>query len=481
MLEGQGFLKIIGLDPSSPSSYSKDYGDEYDVIMAPSRAVVEVIRDLGIARSAQIVGNNDQSELRGRRTVYLSLGAPIPSDAVACSLQRSAASQQVRVVIEQQLSLGYRHAWALPARIRQKNRTESAMCFGPATLAHSLTLGQPIWVENMWTESDITDVHNVLLSQYPGAHHVHSVDVLLQDQSRVSSFELKHLHREIRPGGSQILFVPSLVLDGEILEVLVRAGRAAAGLLGVVHRLRAPGGCPWDQEQDHRSLRPFLLEECHELLAVLAKTDPGRELTEELGDVLLQVLLHAVIASERGQFGAPEVMATLMEKMVRRHPHVFAGARAETPDDVEANWERIKRKSRRSECPGSLLESIPDTLPALLQAEKVQSVVSRVGFDWDSLDGPLDKVKEETGEFSSAVKSGDTTGRGEELGDLLFSIVNVARHLSISPEAELLGTVARFRNRFRQIEMEAGRRGIEVEDMTLEEMDQVWDDCKDGD
>jgi len=250
----------------------------------------------------------------------------------------------------------------------------------------------------------------------------------------------------------------------------------------VVARLRAPGGCPWDREQTHASLRTYLLEETYEVLAAIDADDMDA-LKEELGDLLLQILLHAQIATEDGDFRLIDTTRFVIEKMVRRHPHVFGGQKVADSTEVLRNWEQIKRQERQERQahhgaeipPKSLLSGIPKALPALARAMEVQRRAARVGFDWREIEPVLAKVNEELQELDQA-----TTGeeRAAEFGDLLFSLVNVARWEKIDAESALRESVARFTRRFATIEERAMRQGRSLEDMSLEEMDAIWEQAK---
>ncbi|WP_447977401.1 nucleoside triphosphate pyrophosphohydrolase [Candidatus Nitrospira bockiana] len=263
-------------------------------------------------------------------------------------------------------------------------------------------------------------------------------------------------------------------------------------LVELMARLRAPNGCPWDRKQTHESLKPYLIEETYEVLEAIDHDDPAR-LREELGDLLLQVLFHAQIRREAGQFGIEDVIAGLTEKLVRRHPHVFGtegdaqGVR--TPEDVKVRWEEIKKSERQEKGePHSALDGVPKTLPALLRASQVQARASRVGFDWKDLSPVLGKLEEELAEFREALAAGadaPDTGDGArreraeaELGDLLFTLVNVARFLKINPEEALRKTINRFTERFHYVEGQAAASGRPLERLSLDEMDILWEQAK---
>ncbi len=266
-------------------------------------------------------------------------------------------------------------------------------------------------------------------------------------------------------------------------------------LVHLMARLRAPDGCPWDRKQTHESLKPYLLEETYEVLETIDKQDEGK-LREELGDLLLQILFHSQIASERKTFSVEDVMQLLADKLVRRHPHVFGQKEdgALTPDQVYSNWEQIKKSERqRTGGPESALDGVPKTLPALLRAFQTQARASRVGFDWpqnsEGVHQVMGKVTEEIGELTDAYTARNNQNGDEErdaaqrhledeMGDVLFSLVNLARFLKVNPEDALRRATDRFADRFHFVEAEATRTGRTLESMTLTEMDSLWEQAK---
>ena len=244
-------------------------------------------------------------------------------------------------------------------------------------------------------------------------------------------------------------------------------------LVEVVARLRRE--CPWDRKQTHESIRPYLIEEAYEVAEAIGSGDDG-ELKEELGDLLLQVVFHARMAEERGAFSVGDVVKGLVEKLVRRHPHVFGEVEVEDAEEVLERWEEIKKKEGRE----SLLDGVPRSLPALLRARRVQEKASKVGFDWERAEGALGKLGEELGELEDAMRSGDRVRAEEELGDLLFSVVNLSRFLGLDPEWALHKAVDKFVARFKKVEEELAERGKDPREATLEEMDRIWDETKAG-
>lgn len=245
----------------------------------------------------------------------------------------------------------------------------------------------------------------------------------------------------------------------------------------IVRALRAPGGCPWDKKQDHHTLRPYVLEEACEVAEAIDSGDAGK-LREELGDLLLQIVLHAVIGEENGTFSLDDVARDISAKMIRRHPHVFSDVKVSGTEDVLRNWDAIKREEKGDDAPKSVLAGIPADLPALLRAQKMQVKAARVGFDWPKVEQAMAKIPEELAELTAAYRSGDRDTIEEEIGDLLFAVVNVARFLEVDPEGALARTTRKFSSRFRHIEEIARTAGKRLEDMTLAEMDALWEEAK---
>ena len=251
-------------------------------------------------------------------------------------------------------------------------------------------------------------------------------------------------------------------------------------LVKVMERLRGPGGCPWDAAQTHKSMVKGLIEEAYELAEAIEKED-AEEMMEELGDVLLQVVFHSIIAAEAGAFTFSEVANFLADKLIYRHPHVFGEKRVDSADAVIVNWEALKRKENGKVNRDSLLSGIPKTLPALLYALKIQSAASRAGFDWDSALGVIDKIREETEELTEAAAGNAVERIADEIGDLMFSVVNLARMFKVDPEAALRRTNRKFQARFAEIEKAARNRGVSVSEMPMDEKERVWQAAKSRD
>jgi tetrapyrrole methylase family protein/MazG family protein len=255
---------------------------------------------------------------------------------------------------------------------------------------------------------------------------------------------------------------PSL---GEQFEELAR----------IMEALRGPDGCPWDREQTRASVTPYLIEETYEVVEALDAGDP-RAIREELGDLLFQIVFHAQLAREQGEFTLNDVIEEIARKMVHRHPHVFGEAKAKDAEEVLSRWEaqKLREKGGRE----SVLEGVPRHLPALLRAHRIQEKAGRVGFDWKDTLGVLEKVEEEIREFRLALADGRSAVIEEEIGDLFFALVNLARFVKINPEDALRKTIGKFIHRFRHIEQQAAKQGKAVGDLTIEEMDALWEEAK---
>lgn len=301
-----------------------------------------------------------------------------------------------------------------------------------------------------------------LLDTYPAEHRVTVLSGLGSPEERIEEVPLHELdHRPF--GYLDSLFVPAISPLEDV--------RRFDGLYHVIERLHAPNGCPWDREQTHESLRPHLLEESYEALEAIDANDPDR-LTEELGDVLLQVLMHAAVAERLDEFTYADVNEHIARKLIRRHPHVFGEATASTAEEVYQNWEQLKKQEKPRD---SILDGVPVSLPALAASQSIQGRARRVGFDWPDIEGPLDKLREEIGEFARAADAGE---RADEFGDILFVLVNIADHLGMEAEQALRGANAKFRRRFAGVERLARERNLDLKDLDLAALDALWDEAK---
>lgn len=250
-------------------------------------------------------------------------------------------------------------------------------------------------------------------------------------------------------------------------------------LIEIIKDLRSPGGCPWDIEQTHESIRKGLIEETYETIEAINKADPDM-LREELGDVLMQVVFHAQIEEEKGVFNFDDVADEICKKMIIRHPHVFGDINVDSVDDVLTNWDAIKRSTKGQKTTSEAIDSVPRELPALMRANKIQSKAAKAGFDWTQVEGALDRLSEEVDELRQAIADGNKDEISDELGDVLFSAVNVSRFVKVDPEEALTQSTDKFVSRFKKVEAKANERGIDMTAASLETLDALWDEAKKG-
>jgi tetrapyrrole methylase family protein / MazG family protein len=342
-----------------------------------------------------------------------------------------------------------------PAQITLANASSLAGCHVPPFPPHI-----PVLIGNFSSLDELLDVLQMLRTVYSDEH-----PLSLAWPQRSEVLTLGSVCAALPDALPEWLYIPALP-----------ASTSFEAFQEVVAHLRAPNGCPWDREQTHASLRTYLLEEAYETLSALDAGDVAA-MREEFGDLLLQIILHAQIAVEADEFRMTDILRTINEKLVRRHPHVFGDVQVDSVGKVLQNWESLKAEERKAngQVDKGLLDGIPVALPALIQALEYQKRAARVGFDWPDAEGILDKICEEAAEVRSA---GDDAQRAAEIGDLLFAVVNLARFYHVDAEGVLRETNQRFRNRFKHIEQAAKEQGRAVSDMTLEEMDVLWEAAK---
>jgi len=256
------------------------------------------------------------------------------------------------------------------------------------------------------------------------------------------------------------------------------AGEKFQQLVDIMARLRGPGGCPWDREQTFDTIKPYTLEETYEVLDAIDRRD-WEGVAEELGDFLLQAVFYAQMGAEEGRFSIGDALEAINRKLVRRHPHVFGGESAETAGDVKRIWGEVKAAEKKGKgADGGLLASVPRSLPGLVEAQQIASRAAAVGFDWENAGQVMEKLHEEIGEFDEARRNGSAAELEDELGDLLFVMVNLARFVKVDPEQALRKTNAKFRERFGHIERRLAERGKKPEDSNIEEMEALWQEAK---
>ncbi|MBS2967274.1 nucleoside triphosphate pyrophosphohydrolase [Metabacillus sp. KIGAM252] len=335
-----------------------------------------------------------------------------------------------------------------------------------------LQFTQHIILCQVYDQMVASEVKLTLMEELPFDYEVYIVTAAGSKQEEILKVPLFELDRVSTVSNLTSLYIPP-VQDEKLLYHRFDAFR------GIIASLRGPGGCPWDQKQTFQSLKKYLIEECYELLDAIESEDIDH-MIEEMGDVLLQVVLQAQIGEDEGLFSIDEVIRTISEKMVRRHPHVFGSIKADTAEEVLINWEEIKKAEGKAPAE-SLLDSVPGALPALSKAYQLQKKAAKAGFDWDKAEDAWLKVKEEILEFEEELKENpgeDNKALLKEFGDVLFALVNIGRFLKIEPEEALSSTNQKFTSRFQYIEKKAKDNGEVLEELTLEKMDSYWDEAK---
>lgn len=407
-----------------------------------------------------------------RPVLYGVPGHPLVAEATTRVLLQRLGREQVRIVA----GLSFLEPVCtvlgldpLEQGLQLTDALDLAVPDSPFILTTPLDPTRPLLVAQLYDRTVAADGKLTLFEHYPDDHPVIVVRAAgVPGEEDSWQIPLHDLDRDDRLDYLCTLYVPPLDR--------LRASREPSTLEWICAQLRAPGGCPWDRQQDHASLRDNLLEEAYEALEALDQGDLGR-LREELGDMLLQIVLHAQLAREEGAFSWADVVEGITTKLIRRHPHVFGQVTVSGSAEVCRNWDAIKAAERlqQGQEKVSRLAGVPKTLPALAYAQAVGRRASRVGFDWTEVQGVWSKVDEELAELRRASTSVEWA---EELGDLLFALVNLARWLGVEAEEALRATNAKFRARFAQVEEEAHRRGVELEELRLDEMDRLWEEAK---
>ncbi|MFD2923461.1 nucleoside triphosphate pyrophosphohydrolase [Halobacillus naozhouensis] len=309
-----------------------------------------------------------------------------------------------------------------------------------------------------------SEVKLTLMEDLPPEYPVTVVTAAGSSEEALTAVELQELDRVVEVNNLTSVYIPPVEKT--------RLNHQFFRLREVIRTLRGPGGCPWDQKQTHESLRSYLIEEAYEFIDAVNQLD-DQHMAEELGDILLQVMLHSQIGEDEGFFTIDDVIASITEKMIRRHPHVFGDVHVKDTDEVVTNWDQIK-KQEKTVSSESLLDSVPTSFPALLQAEELQKKAAKAGFDWDKVEFVEDKVKEEWAEFLEAKEMNQPLEMEKEFGDWLFAITNLARHYKINGETALQRTNHKFRTRFSAMERSASDAERALDDYSLDELEELW-------
>jgi tetrapyrrole methylase family protein/MazG family protein len=439
---------VSGLPPSVELHSFDEYYEEAESFEAVYAAIVQKILEMG--RSANGV-------------IYAVPGHPFVAESTCPEIARLARLEGLPVRTIEGVSFLEPVFSALGLDPYPRLTLCDAMSLASAH-APTFAPDAPVLIAQIYSQLVASEVKSTLNTIFPDQHAVRLVHAAGTTDQVVEDIPLYEIDRSKHIGALTALFVPALG-QGTSLEALQE----------IVAHLRAPAGCPWDKEQTHASLRNHLLEESYEALAAMDSGDFA-SMREEFGDLLLQIMLNAQISSEEGEFTANDVIQGIYDKIIRRHPHVFGDVKVDGVDGVLANWERLKQEERdHKQNRSGLLEGVPVALPALSQAQEYQERAARVGFDWPEIDGVLDKILEEIQEVRQA---GEPDLLAGEIGDLFFALVNLARWKNVDAESALRTTNVKFKSRFGFIEQGAKMLHRNLSELSLAEMESLWQKAK---
>ena len=412
----------------------------------------------------QIVGKVIELGRRPEGVVYAVPGHPFVAEATCTGIYRLARQENIPVQIIEGLSFLEPVLSALGKDLLPQLSLVDALELAVARVP-PFPPGAPAIIAQIHSRFVASDIKLVLSTVYPDEHPVQLIHMAGTAEEKIEALALYEIDRSENIGLLTALYLPPLP-----------PSTSFEAFQEIIAHLRAPDGCPWDRKQTHQTLRSHLLEETYEVLAALDQDDPAA-MREEFGDLLLQIVLHAQIASEYGEFNMAEVLHGIHSKIVRRHPHVFGDLELKDVEGVLANWEKLKAAEREEfgKSETGLLDGVALALPALVQAHEYQDRAARVGFEWTAIQGVYEKLLEEVAEVKAAALPEE---RAAEIGDLLFSAVNLARWLKIEPESALRVANQRFRQRFAYIEAAAKSQGKSVSDLSLDEMEALWQAAK---
>ncbi len=477
-------ITLIGLGPGDPSLLTRkaqetiDGLEEIYIRTKEHPVAANLPEKIRIFSFDQIMDDGDQSEdsveniirtvlelgERLQGVTYAVPGSPFIGESTCPEIFRRAKEKGIPVKVVEGLSFLEPVCTAL--EIGLNHRLQLVDVLELASLHHvNFPPTFPALINQVYSRQMAAELKMTLLTVFPDEHPVKLVHSVGNPDQVVESIALYEIDRSSQVGPLTVLYIPPLEPDTSF-----------EAFQEVVAHLRAPEGCPWDREQTHISLRKALLEETYEALNAIDEEDP-RKLAEELGDLLLQIVLHSQIAFEQGDFSMVDVLQGINQKIVRRHPHVFGDLKLRGMDHLLTNWEKLKAAERKEngEVEKSLLDGVPDILPALTQAQEVQDRAARVGFDWKDIRGVMDKIIEEVREIDEARDPAELT---DEMGDLLFAVVNYARWRKVDPEFALRDTTMKFRKRFGYIEKKARLEGREVSQLSFDELNDAWEEAK---
>lgn len=478
-------ITIVGLGPGNPNQLTVEAAAHLDraevlylrTLNHPVAAVLSAKRRVNSfdsldestvsieAASEQIVGRVLQLGRQPGGVTYAVPGSPSVGEATCTQIIRQAVAEGIPVSVIEGISCFEPacNALGIDPLIRLVLVDALELAAGRHV---SFPPSFPALITHVNSTRVAAQLKATLLTVYPAGHPVQWIHNPGDDEEQVEALTLGSLDSGGPIDGMDLLYIPPISTDSSFED-----------FQAVVAHLRDPrDGCPWDLQQTHVSLRKALLEEAYEALKAIDEGDP-RKLAEELGDLLLQIVLHARIAGEAGDFSMVDVLQGINRKIVHRHPHVFGDQQLRDMDHLLQNWEKLKARERKQngQAEKSLLDGVPDILPALEQAQEVQARAARVGFDWKDVSGVLEKISEEVREIEQVQDHAQLT---EEIGDLLFALVNYARWRKVESEFALRDTITKFRKRFGYIELKAGSQGREVAQMSFEELDTAWEEAK---
>ncbi|VEF49990.1 tetrapyrrole methylase [Bacillus freudenreichii] len=407
------------------------------------------------------------NEATKRDIIYAVPGHPLIAEKTVQLLLDGSGERGIEVTVEG----GQSFLDALFTAVRVDPIDGFQLLDGTSMRPEDIQIRQHIIIGQVYDQMVASDVKLTLMEKYPDDYEITVVTAAGSSGEKIRTIPLFELDRQPFLDNLTSLYVPPVLTRDLTMKEF-------STLRGIIADLRGPNGCPWDKKQTHISLKKYLIEESYELLDAIDRDDID-DMIEELGDMLLQVMLHAQIGEDDGMFSIDDVLESISEKMIRRHPHVFGETDAENADEVVANWEQIKAEEKGNSLNStSLLDQIEKGLPALLRAYEVQKAASKVGFDWGNAEEAMKKVREETKEFQEELAKQEGRGQLEELGDLLFAVVNAARLAKIHPEEALQATNEKFYRRFTFIEKKVKESGRPFDDFSLEELDEYWNEAK---
>ncbi|HEK9103450.1 nucleoside triphosphate pyrophosphohydrolase [Bacillus pfraonensis] len=480
-----GIITILGLgagelDQLTIGVYRKIKEADHMYVRTKEHPVIEELEKDGVKYTAfddvyeahdtfeivyETIANTLIEQAQGKDIIYAVPGHPLVAERTVQLLLQKGKEKQVEVKIEG----GQSFLDPMFASLKIDPIEGFQLIDATSFERGQLELRQHLIFCQVYDAFVASEVKLTLMEMLPDEYEVYIVTAAGTSFEQVKKVPLYMLDHETELNNLTSVYIPPVVERASLYQKF-------DVLREIIAELRGPNGCPWDKKQTHQSLKKYLIEEAYEVLEAIDEEDDDH-LIEELGDVLLQVMLHAQIGEDEGWFSIDDIIRTLVEKMVRRHPHVFGGIDVENAEEVVSNWEEIK-KQEKGHVKESVLTGIPKSLPQLLRAYEIQKKAGTVGFDWDDVQPMMEKVFEELKEFEQEVAKMDKEKMLGEFGDLLFAFVNVARYHKLNPEEALHKTNEKFMSRFIFMEAKVAEMNKEMQELTLEQMDALWEEAK---